>query len=111
MEHPKILNLHIADQQSLYKCFIPFISGGGLFLPTTHAFPLNVEILIVLTLFDEPEQFALAGKVVWITPAAAQNQRTRGIGLQFVENAERLKMRIEHLLSGNFDESTATLIV
>lgn len=111
MASVKILHLSIPDNQSLYKSYMPFVSGGGFFLPMEKDFAMDDELLIVLGLGNEEEQFAVSARVIWITPAAAQNQRMRGIGLQFTANGERLKLRIESLLSGNFAEANSTLVL
>lgn len=109
MDCPKIIDLHIPDKQSLFKSYMSFICGGGLFLPTHHAYSMGDELFMLLKLLDDPGEFAVVGKVVWITPAAAQNKRIRGIGLQFSENGDRLKIHIENLLSGTVEESAPTL--
>lgn len=109
MDFPKIIDLHIPDKQALFKSYMPFICGGGLFLPTANAYAMSDEIFILLKLLDDPGEYAVVGKVVWITPAVAQNKRVRGIGLQFIENGDRLKIHIENLLSGTVDESASTL--
>lgn len=109
MDLPKIIDLHIPDKQSLFKSYMSFICGGGLFLPTQLAYPMGEELFLLLKLLDDPVEFPIVGKVVWITPAAAQNKRLRGIGLQFIENGDRLKIQIENILSGTVDESASTL--
>ncbi len=111
MASVKILQLSIPDNLSLYKCYMPFVSGGGLFLPTEMHCAMDDELLIVLELCNEEVEFAVSAKVVWITPAAAQNQRAQGVGLQFAENGEQLKIRIEGLLSGNFEKANSTLFL
>lgn len=88
---------------------MPFVTGGGLFLPTEKHFAMGDELLLVLELCNEEIQFAVLAKVFWITPTAAQNQRVKGAGAQFAENGEQLKIRIEGLLSGNFAEANSTL--
>ena len=111
MASVKILQLSIPDKLSLYKCYMPFVIGGGLFLPTEKHYVIGDELLVVLELFNEAVQFAVSAKVFWITPMAAQNQRAQGVGLQFIENGEQLKIRIESLLAGNFAEANSTLFL
>jgi type IV pilus assembly protein PilZ len=45
---------------------------------------------------------ATTGRVVWITPIAAQGNRPAGIGVQFAENADgdNARTKIETLLAG-----------
>jgi Tfp pilus assembly protein PilZ len=51
-------------------------------------YSLGDEVFILLTLLDDKERLPVAGKVIWITPAGAQGNRTAGIGVQFNESAE-----------------------
>ena len=53
---------------------------------------------------------ACAGKVVWITPTAAQGNRTAGIGIQFAESAdgETARTKIESILAGILGSEKAT---
>ena len=62
---------------------MPFLSNGGLFVPTNKAYDIGDEVFMLLTLMDEPEKIPIAGKVVWVTPRGAQGNRTAGIGVQF----------------------------
>ena len=71
------------------------------------------EVFILLTLMDEKDRLPVAGKVIWITPAGAQGNRTAGIGVQFNESAdgETARTKIESLLAGimNADRPTHTM--
>ena len=53
MASVKILQLSILDNLSLYKCYMPFVSGGGLFLPTEKHYAMDDELLIALELCNE----------------------------------------------------------
>lgn len=59
-------------------------------------------MFILLTLMEEKDRLPVAGKVVWITPAGAQGNRTAGIGVQFNESAdgETARTKIESILAG-----------
>lgn len=110
MDAPKILDLRIADKHSLYKLYMPYLIGGGLFLPTSASYNMGDDLFILLELPDSPDRFGIAGKIIWITPSAAQNKRLQGIGLQFSEGVDvRVKARIEDLLAGTIDDSEQTL--
>mgnify|MGYP000190440415 CR=1 FL=1 len=41
MAQQGILSLAIKDRQSLYKSYMPFVTGGGLFVPSTKRFGLD----------------------------------------------------------------------
>ena len=45
--------------------------SGGMFVPTTRPYELGDDVYLILTLLDDPTRIPVAGKVVWISPAAA----------------------------------------
>lgn len=95
----KILSLVIKDVKVLYTAFMPFISNGGLFIPTKKNFNMGDVIPLIITLLDENNKYSVNGKVVWITPQNAHN-RIPGIGVQFSgENSEKLYQKIILLLA------------
>jgi type IV pilus assembly protein PilZ len=79
----RVLNLAIRDKPALLAAFMPFVTNGGLFIPTELPFELGDEVLVLLTLLEERERIPVASRVVWITPARAQGSRPQGIGVQF----------------------------
>lgn len=105
-----ILSLSIKDKTSLYNAYMPFLKGGGLFVPTTKRYALQDEVFILLTLMDEPDRLPVAGKVVWITPPGAQGNRVSGIGVQFSESGEgdAARSKIEAVLAGILSQEKPT---
>ncbi len=95
-----ILSLTIKDKAVLYSAYMPFLSNGGLFVPTNKAYKIGDEVFMLLTLIDEPEKIPIAGKVVWVTPKGAQGNRTAGIGVQFSEQDAAANAKIENHLAG-----------
>jgi type IV pilus assembly protein PilZ len=57
---------------------------------------------MLLSLMDEPVKLPIAGSVVWVTPAGAQNNKTQGIGVQFSEDesGQAARHKIETILAG-----------
>jgi type IV pilus assembly protein PilZ len=105
-----ILSLAIKDKGALYNAYMPFVRGGGLFVPTTKRYNVGDEVFILLSLMDEKDRLPVAGKVVWITPTGAQGNRTAGIGVQFGETAdgEAAKTKIETMLAGTLSAERLT---
>jgi type IV pilus assembly protein PilZ len=104
-----ILSLTIKDKSALYAAYIPFINGGGLFIPTKKDYNLGDEVFMLLTLMDEPEKIPVAGKVVWITPIGAQGNRAAGIGVQFSDQDDgAARNKIEGLLAGALESDRPT---
>ena len=108
-----ILSLAVKDKAALFSAYMPFVKNGGVFVPTPKRYFLGDEVFLLLTLPDSSDRLPIAGKVVWVTPAGAQGNRTAGIGVQFPEGSEgeMVKSRVEILLAGtlNADKPTQTM--
>jgi type IV pilus assembly protein PilZ len=104
-----ILSLTIRDKSALYAAYMPFINGGGLFIPTKKSYRLGEEVFMLLTLMDETEKIPVAGKIVWITPTGAQGTRAAGIGVQFSEQDDgAARNKIEGYLAGALESERPT---
>jgi type IV pilus assembly protein PilZ len=109
---PGVLSLTIKDKSALYAAYMPFVKGGGIFVPSSRPYKLGEEVFMLLTLMESKEKIPVAGHVIWITPAGAQGGRTAGIGIQFNEKDSGLaRSKIETLLAGhmNSDRPTHTM--
>lgn len=97
---PGVLSLTIKDKNALYAAYMPYIKGGGLFVPSNRRYKLGEEVFMLLTLMDNKEKIPVAGHVVWITPPGAQSNRTAGIGIQFSEKDSGIaRTKIETILA------------
>jgi len=95
------MSLTIKDKAVLYAAYMSFVKNGGLFIPTTKKYKLGDEVFMLLSLMDDSERIPVAGKVVWITPAGAEGNRSSGIGVQFSEQDEGMaRNKIEGYLAG-----------
>ena len=98
---PGMLSLSIKDKASLYAAYMPFVTNGGLFIPTTKKYDLGDEVFMLLTLMEDNERLPVAGKIIWITPQGAQGNRSAGIGVQFSEQDNgAVRNKIETYLAG-----------
>jgi type IV pilus assembly protein PilZ len=95
-----ILSLAIKDKAVLYAAYMPFVKNGGLFIPTKKDYRLGDEVFMLLHLMDEAEKIPVAGTVVWVTPKGAQGARVAGIGVQFNDQDDQARTRIETYLAG-----------
>lgn len=95
-----ILSLAIKDKAVLYAAYMPFVRNGGLFIPTKKDYQLGDEVFMLLNLMDEAEKIPVAGTVVWITPKGAQGARVAGIGVQFADQDDTARAKIETYLAG-----------
>lgn len=100
---PGVLSLSIKEKSALFAAYMPFIKGGGIFIPTTKQYRLGDEVFMLLTLMEDPNKIPVAGKVVWITPPGAHGGKTQGIGVQFDKNDSGIAARnkVEGLLGGS----------
>lgn len=107
---PSVLSLAIKEKSALYAAYMPFLVNGGIFVPTNKNYKLGDEIYLILTLMDDPNKYPVAGKVAWVTPSGANNNRAQGIGVHFPadETGTRVRQRIEELLGAALGSSRAT---
>jgi type IV pilus assembly protein PilZ len=107
---PSVLSLPIKEKAALYAAYMPFLANGGIFVPTSKAYKIGDDIYLILTLMDDPTKYPIAGKIAWITPAGANNNKAQGIGVHFSsdESGQRVKNRIEELLGAALRSSRAT---
>jgi type IV pilus assembly protein PilZ len=107
---PSVLSLSIKEKAALYAAYMPFLKGGGIFVPTNKPYKLGDEIYLILALMDDPNKYPIAGKVAWITPPGANNNKAQGIGVHFPadESGMRARARIEAILGNALRSSRAT---
>jgi type IV pilus assembly protein PilZ len=103
-----ILSLTIKDKAVLYAAYMPFIQGGGLFIPTSKQYQLGEEVFMLLKILEEPEKIPVAGKVVWVTPKGAQGNKVAGIGVQFTGDETLAKDKVETYLAGALSSDRLT---
>ncbi|MEZ5540056.1 MAG: PilZ domain-containing protein [Pseudomonadales bacterium] len=103
-----ILSPVMKDKAVLYAAYMPFLQGGGLFIPSTKSYKLGDDVFMLLALMDEPEKMPVAGKVVWITPKGAQGNKAAGIGVQFNDPDNTVQRKIETYLAGSLESDRAT---
>jgi len=108
MKRSGILSLTIKDQSVLYAAYMPHIKNGGLFIPTSKHYTMGDEVFLLLNLMNEPEKIPVAGTIVWITPIGAQGNKAAGIGVQFNEQDDTAKKKIETFLVGSLESDKPT---
>ena len=110
MAQQGILSLSIRDRQALFKSYMPFVSGGGLFVPSTKQFTLGDEVFLLLTVMEIEERLPIPGKIIWITPRGAAGNRKAGIGIQFADTQDGAHARtiIENQLTNMLKSNKPT---
>jgi type IV pilus assembly protein PilZ len=106
---PSVLSLAIKEKAALYAAYMPFIKGGGLFIPTNKSFKIGEEVFMLLSLINDPEKLKVVGHVVWLSTTAQAN-KPQGIGVQFSDKDGGLeaKNKIENILGQALKSSRPT---
>ena len=107
---PGVFTLVIRSKAALYAAWIPLLRGGGIFLPSNRPHVLGEEVLILLSLLDDPNKIPLQGNVAWINPAHSAGNRPQGIGIQLQDSeaGRELRKKVEGLLAGALQSSRPT---
>lgn len=110
---PSVIQLAIKEKSALYAAYIPLFTNGGLFIPTTRDYQLGDAVYVLISLPDDPQRYPVAGKVAWVTPAKAANNRTQGVGVVFPDDDKSvaLRLKIEEILGAHLaaDRPTQTI--
>jgi type IV pilus assembly protein PilZ len=107
---PGVFTLTIRSKAALYAAWMPLLRGGGIFLPSNRSHALGEEVLILLSLLDDPNKIPLQGNVAWINPAHSAGNRPQGIGVQLHDSevGRELRKKVEGLLAGALQSSRPT---
>ncbi|MGH8751949.1 MAG: PilZ domain-containing protein, partial [Burkholderiales bacterium] len=107
---PGVLSLNIREKSALYAAYMPSLKNGGIFIPTNKPYRIGDDVFMLLTLLEENNKLPVTGKVVWVTPAGAQGNKTQGIGVQFNsdESGIAARTKIEGVLGAYLQSSRPT---
>ena len=104
MSEGRVVSYVINEPVELNLSYMPFIKGGGLFVPTMDKYTLGEFVSIDLQLPGKKDATKISGKVVWIIPANALHHVLPGIGIQFLgTNAATIRSLIESNLDSSMD--------
>jgi len=93
-----VLPLTIQNKASLHATYMPFLKGGGLFVPTHDDYHFGDEVVVVTSIIYLDKKIAIPGKVVWIAPKSAANNQ-QGVGVCFFGATQaKIKLAIESIL-------------
>ena len=112
IEKKSVITVEISSTEQLYSCYMPFLEGGGLFIPTEIEYKMGESILVRLKFLKENSVLPISGKVAWIAPANVQGRQRQGIGIRFTNQDDNIKQKIEDALMGRkakSNNSTFTL--
>ena len=95
-----IIQANILDKDMLYQSYMPYVAGGGLFIPSKQPVKMGEEVFVLVTLPEQSQKIPLTGKVIWISHK--QNGiKLQGFGIQLTgEKGIFYKSEAEKLLAG-----------
>ena len=107
---PSVIQLAFRETGALYAAYMPLLSDGGIFVPSTRDYRLGDDIYLLLSLPNDPQRYPVAGKVAWVTPANASGGRTQGVGVRFPadDKTRVVRLKIEELLGTALQSSKPT---
>ena len=96
-----LIQVNINDRATLQASYMPYILGGGLFVPSKNAVKMGDEVFVLAGLPDQSQKVPLTGKVIWISQK--QNGiKPQGFAIQLTgEKGMYYKMEAEKLLAGS----------
>ena len=109
-ERSSVISIEIKDKQALYMSYMPYVKGGGLFVPVKKDdYELGDEMFLLVKIINEIDPVQISGRVVWINPSGALGNRPRGVGVQFIgDTAKEVVNVIEDKLGTSLSLKRAT---
>ena len=108
-EHASMLSLIFKEKAALHAAYMPYLRGGGLFIPTDKAHGMGEPLSMLLSLIDEPIKLQVLGHVAWLSPTN-QGEKPQGVGVRFSddEGGRTAREKIEQLLGAALNSSRHT---
>jgi len=104
-----VLKLNLRDEDMLYACYMPYIKGCGIFVPSKQEHALGDEVFILVNLPGNGGKFAVSAKVVWLNPRQKMGRRVPGFGLQILgRDAGKMRQKIEDILGKRIKSPSPT---
>lgn len=96
-----LLQVTIADRATLQASYMPFVQGGGLFVPTKQDVKMGDEVFVLASLPNQTQKIPLTGKVIWISHKQVGN-KPQGFAIQLAgEKGTYYRLEAEKLLAGS----------
>jgi len=95
-----LMQLHIQDKAMLHACYMPYVQGGGLFIPSQQSVRMGELMTLVVALPGQAQKMMLTGPVIWISYKAT-GFKPKGFAIQLCgDKAEFYRTEIEKILVG-----------
>lgn len=94
-----IIQANIPDIETLFASYMPYVVGGGLFIPSKQPVKLGEEVFVLTTLPEQTQKIPLTGKVIWISQK--QNGiKPQGFGFSSPVKRRFLQNEADRLVAG-----------
>lgn len=100
MQRGGVLQVNITNIDVLQASYMPYVTGGGLFVPSAQAVSLGEDVFILATLPGHNQKIPLTGKVIWINHAPTET-KPQGFGIQLAGEKGRFYQEAAEKLLGN----------
>ncbi len=103
------VELAFREPESLYRAYMPFVEGGGLFVAADKPLAMGATIEVQLVLPDE-QNYVFSSKVVWTAlPDVVSENHIPGYAIQiFGDQAEEIRELIETLTNKFHEDELPT---
>lgn len=95
-----VLQVNITSIDILQASYMPFVTGGGLFVPSAQDVSLGEDVFVLAMLPGQNQKIPLTGKVIWINQVQT-DQKPRGFGIQLAGEKGRFYQKEAEKLLGN----------
>lgn len=106
-----IIQANLPDKESLQASYMPYVTGGGLFIASQQTVQMGQELFVVANLPNQSQKFPITGKVIWISPKK-HGMKPQGFAIQLSgEKGVQFRNEAERVLAGslNADKPTFTM--
>lgn len=93
------LVLTLANKNIAYKLYMPFINGGGIFIPTQEEYQLGDQIALKVHLTELEQALSFVGQVIWLSMPGIYARSGVGVQLQG-QKGEAAKQQMENYIAG-----------
>jgi Tfp pilus assembly protein PilZ len=57
-----MLSLAIKERSALFAAYMPYVKGGGLFIPTNRPYQMGDQVYMLLTLMEDPNKLPISAR-------------------------------------------------
>lgn len=103
-----ILQANMPDKETLQSCYMPFVTGGGLFVPSNQEVVMGQELLVIASLPNQTQKYPVTGRVIWISPRR-NGMKPQGFAIQLAgEKGIAFRNEAERTLAGSLQADRPT---